>query len=151
VDPISRRQFWSVIYELSAAGITCLVTTHYLEEAERCDRIGLIFGGRMIALDTPDGLKDLPQVGTLLEVECDSPGPAVEVLHETEGVRYARLHGALVHVSLAAAEGAAERAARALEGHGLRVLRAERIRPSLEDVFVSLIREAESAQPGGPA
>jgi len=148
VDPVSRRQFWALICDLAASDITCLVTTHYLEEAERCDRLGLMFGGRLIALDSPEGLKQAPQVGTLLEVECDPPVAALEVLRGDPSVRYSRLHGARLHVSLDTPEQAEERVARALAAQGLRLVRAEAVPPSLEDVFVSLIREAESAQAG---
>jgi len=151
VDPISRRQFWSVIYDLAAIGVTCLVTTHYMDEAERCDRAGLVFGGKLIALDSPEGLKGDPRVGAILEVECDPPAQAVEALRGVEGIRYARLHGAQVHVSLMGREDAEQRVARALEARGLRLLRAAPVRPSLEDVFVSLIREAEHAGAGGAA
>jgi ABC-2 type transport system ATP-binding protein len=150
VDPISRRQFWAVIYDLAAAGVTCLVTTHYLDEAERCDRVGLVFGGRMIALDSPDGLKSA-QAGTLLEVECDSPALALQALQGMEGARFARLHGARVRVlssGWAGAEAAAAAAA-ALEARGLRMARAQVVRPSLEDVFIALIRQVENAESGG--
>lgn len=151
VDPISRRQFWNVIYDLAAAGVTCLVTTHYMDEAERCDRVALMFGGRLIALDSPEGLKAARQAGALLEVECDSPARAVAALRDVEGVLYARLYGAQVHAAVAPAEGAAERIAGALEREGVRMLRAEVVRPSLEDVFVSLIRGAETTAAGGAA
>jgi ABC-2 type transport system ATP-binding protein len=157
VDPISRRRFWAVIYDLAAAGVTCLVTTHYLEEAERCDRVGLIFGGRMIALDRPEELKRAPQAGAVLQVECESPAGvpagwqtrALEALRGLEGLRLARLHGALVRVTLARPEGAPERVASALQAQGLRVLSMEPVRPTLEDVFIALIREAESTDKGG--
>jgi ABC-2 type transport system ATP-binding protein len=146
VDPISRRQFWNVIYDLAAAGVTCLVTTHYLDEAERCDRVGLIFGGKLIALDSPAALKRLPEVGAMLQVACERPGQAVAVLQQTPGVGFARLHGALLHVSLPQPDGAAQLIADALAPHGLRVTQAELVTPTLEDVFVSLIRRAERAQ-----
>jgi len=149
VDPISRRRFWTVIYELAATGVTCLVTTHYLDEAERCDRVGLIFAGRMIALDSPEALKLAQQVGALLEIESDSPLLALEALRGAEGVRYARLHGAHVRVFLSEPQEAAPRIARALEARGLRLSRAEVVTPSLEDVFVSLIRQAEHAASEG--
>ncbi len=168
VDPISRRQFWAVIYGLAAAGVTCLVTTHYLDEAERCDRVGLVFGGKMIALDSPDGLKSA-QAGTLIEVEfpvgqelaschrlgacATAPATALQALQEMEGVRFARLHGARLRVSFDPCRAdmpmPADRVAAALEARGLRMARAQVVRPSLEDVFIALIRQVENAESGG--
>ena len=148
VDPISRRQFWAVIYDLASAGVTCLVTTHHLDEAERCGRVGLMFDGKLIALDSPERLKSAPEVGAMLEIECDQPGQALAVLQRSETVRFARLHGALIHAAVRQTEGAIEAIGSALGAHGLSMLGAEIVKPTLEDVFVSLIREAEGAQSG---
>ena len=149
VDPISRRQFWNVIYELAGGGVTCLVTTHYMDEAERCDRVGLVFGGRLIALDSPARLKGAWREGALLEVDCDSPGPALNALRDMEGLVYARLYGAQLHVAVLRLEDAEERMREALARHELRLLDVRAVRPSLEDVFVSLIRGEETKRAAG--
>src|SRR5215475_1434737 len=86
VDPISRRQFWDLIYHMAHDGVTVFVTTHYMEEAEYCNRLALIFRGRMVALGTPSELKKKSMKGELLLVECDSLGPAVEALQSAPEV-----------------------------------------------------------------
>jgi ABC-2 type transport system ATP-binding protein len=147
-DPISRRQFWEVIYELREAGITTLVSTHYMDEAERCDELGFIFGGTLAAVDRPARLKRMPEGTALVEVECDRPAAAVEFLAEQGDMEHARLHRTGVHVTVLSAEGATARVRHLLEGRGLIVARAEVVAPTLEDVFVSLTRAADEP-PGG--
>jgi ABC-2 type transport system ATP-binding protein len=149
VDPISRRRFWETIYNLVGEGVTCLVTTHYMEEAERCDRTALMYGGRLIALDRPEALKRAPQAGELVQVECERPGAAVAALQGAPFVHYARLYGAGVHVAVARTEDAVGRVARTLEAAGVQVGVTEMVEPSMEDVFVSLIRGVEAEQAGG--
>jgi ABC-2 type transport system ATP-binding protein len=144
-DPMSRQRFWEIIYGLREAGITTLVTTHYMDEAERCDRLGFIYAGKLVALDRPDALKTARRSEVLVEVDCDRPVAAVDVLRGTAGVAHARLHGSAVRAVLGAAEGAAGRIADALENAGMRVRSAAVVAPSLEDAFVSLIRQAEAA------
>ena len=144
-DPMSRRQFWDVIYELRAAGVTTLVSTHYMDEAERCDRLGFIFAGKLAALDRPDRLKQMRDKGTLVEVECDRPAAAAAALQARAEFASARLHGAGIHVGLDEPAGAAAGVRSALEEAGFRVERAEVVGPTLEDVFVSLIEEMEAS------
>lgn len=144
-DPMSRRQFWEVIYELRGAGVTTLVSTHYMDEAERCDRLGFIFAGKLAALDRPDRLKQVREKGRLVEVECDRPAAAAAALQATAGFGSARLHGAGIHVGLDEPAGAAAGVRSALEEAGFRVERAEVVGPTLEDVFVSLIEEMEAS------
>jgi len=143
-DPMSRRRFWEVIYGLREAGVTTLVTTHYMDEAERCDRLAFIYAGRLIALDRPEALKDSKQAGALVEVDCDAPAAAVESLQGEDWVEHARLHGGGVHVVVKGAEGAQARVEDALRAARVEARRVEPVRPSLEDVFDSLIREAEA-------
>jgi ABC-2 type transport system ATP-binding protein len=147
-DPMSRQRFWEIIYDLREAGVTALVTTHYMDEAERCDRLGFIYAGRLVALDRPDALKEAHRAGTLVEVDCDWPAAAVDVLRDTEGVTEARLYGAGLRVVVAQAEGAAYRVEAALRAADLDVDAAALVPPSLEDIFVSLIREAEGTTMG---
>jgi len=141
VDPISRRQFWDLIYEATGGGVTAFVTTHYMDEAEHCDRLALIYGGRVIALGTPDQLRaELP--GIVYELACEQPAAAVAVLQAEPGVLEAALFGAGVHARTAPGV-PAEHLQQALAGAGIRVERIEAISPGLEDVFVALIEEAD--------
>jgi len=143
-DPISRRQFWEVIYQLAAGDVTALVTTHYMDEAERCDRVALMYGGRLIAVDPPQQMKRARPGESLLAVSCDQPARAAAALQVVQGVKHARLHGAGLHVQISQEEGVMERITQALQAAGIRVEAAEAVAPSLEDVFVSLTREADA-------
>jgi ABC-2 type transport system ATP-binding protein len=142
VDPSSRRNFWDLIRSLAHQGITVFVTTHYMDEAEYCDRLALIYRGRLIALGTPDQLKREHMPDDVIEVTVDRPVDALEILPRIAGVRGAALFGILLHVVVADAAASALAVRAALEAEGIRVDRVEPILPSLEDVFVSLI-EAE--------
>lgn len=148
-DPMSRRQFWDVIYGLREAGVTTLVTTHYMDEAERCDRLGFIYAGRLIALDRPEALKHSTRAGALLEVDCGRPAAAIEALAGEDWVEHSRLHGAGVHVVVKGVEGAQARVEEALQAAGVEARRVEMVTPSLDDVFDSLIREAEAPRAVG--
>ena len=150
-DPISRRTFWQVIYDLAASGVTCVVTTHYMDEAERCDRVALIYGGRLTALDRPEALKEARPRGALLEVTCEPPGQALAVLRGSSAVEHARPYGARLHVTVSDPEQAAERVERILKAEGVRVDEVKAAEPSLEDVFVALIREVDAAEVGRAA
>ena len=145
VDPISRRQFWDLIHQMAGEGVTVFVTTHYMEEAEYCNRLALIFRGRMVALGTPTELKRDSMKGELLLVECDPLGPAVEALHAAPGVDDAAVFGNALHVVVSDAKAAIPQIAAFLKMRGVTVTRMEKIRPTLEDVFVSLTTERETA------
>ncbi len=147
VDPVARREFWDVIYDMAEDGTTIFVTTHYLEEAEYCDRLGLMNRGRLIALDTPESLKaELEE--PILEVATDDAPAAIEALGDAPGVIEASLFGRTVHVMVEDERRAREDIARRLEERGIRVESIDRIEPSLEDVFVALVRRAGGV-PGG--
>ncbi len=139
VDPISRRSFWDLIRTLARQGVTVFVTTHYMDEAEYCDRLVLIYQGRIIALGTPDELKQTHMPEDVLEVAVDRPVDALELLAREPAVREAALFGSLLHAVVADAAADAPAVRAALAGGGLRVERIEQIPPSLEDVFVSLV------------
>jgi ABC-2 type transport system ATP-binding protein len=150
VDPISRRAFWDLIYELAAGGTTVLVTTHYMEEAEYCHRLALMNRGRLIALDTPAGLRAASKA-PLFEIQVGKGGDgpaAVEALTGAPGVLQAGLFGRALHVTVSDGEDAA-RARTALPellaGRGIAVASIQEIEPSLEDVFVALVEEAGGA------
>jgi ABC-2 type transport system ATP-binding protein len=138
VDPISRRQFWELIHTMAAEGVTVLVTTHYMDEAEYCNRLVLIFQGRIVASGSPTQLKQRAMTGALLLVECAPLGLALDVLQQTPDVRDAAVFGNALHVVVPDAHAAIPRLQTALSEHGVNVTKIEPIRPSLEDVFVSL-------------
>ena len=147
VDPLSRRSFWELIYTLAEGGTTVLVSTHYMEEAEHCHRLALMNRGRLIALDSPPGLRArLPN--PILEVRVGDAPAALEALAAAPGVLAAGLFGRALHVTVgevAAGEAAVRRrlAERGLPAEGVRV-----VPPSLEDVFVALVQEAGGAVAG---
>src|ERR1035441_2783384 len=98
VDPISRRQFWDLIHHMAEDGVTVFVTTHYMEEAEYCNRLALIFRGKMVALGTPSELKRNSMKGELLLIACEPLGPAVEALQSAPGVIDAAVFGNALHL-----------------------------------------------------
>jgi ABC-2 type transport system ATP-binding protein len=147
VDPNSRRQFWDLIYEMSGKGVTVFVTTHYMEESEYCDRLGVIYRGEMVALGTPRELKTQHMREAVLEIDCERANDAMGLIERLPEVHEVALFGKGLHAVAPEAE-AAERAIRhALQAGGCTVTRIERIMPTLEDVFVSLI-EAKDRESG---
>jgi ABC-2 type transport system ATP-binding protein len=142
VDPVSRRNFWDLIYSVAGRGVTVFVTTHYLDEAEHCDRIGLIYAGKLIALAGPRELKARFTAGVLLEVYAEPVMAALDALARAPAAKEVSLFGAALHV-LVEHEGAAEQIRAALVRNGVEVRNLEVITPSLEDVFVALIEEAD--------
>jgi len=146
VDPISRRRFWDLIYELAGTGVTVFVTTHYMDEAEYCDRIGLMYRGELIADGPPETIKKELMKQHVLEVGCERPQEAMELIEKLPGIHEVALFGKALHVVSDDAR-AAEAAIRgALVGRGMAVERAEWITPSLEDVFVWLIEQHDRAR-----
>jgi ABC-2 type transport system ATP-binding protein len=139
VDPISRRQFWDLIYELSGKGVTVFVTTHYMDEAEYCDRIGLIYRGELIALGTPEILKTKLMQDEVLDLQCERPQEAMEAVEAMAGVKEVALFGKGLHVVVTEAGQVIESIRQGLAERGFHVFLIEKIIPSLEDVFVSLI------------
>ncbi len=146
VDPISRRQFWDLIHRMAAEGVTVFVTTHYMDEAEYCNRLALIHRGQLVALGTPTELKQRQMKGELLLVEAEPLARAIEVLSSAPGVLDAAVFGNALHLVVPQAAPAIPALRRYLEERGLRVARLEAIEPTLEDVFVSLT--SGRAEPG---
>ncbi|HVP78130.1 MAG TPA: ATP-binding cassette domain-containing protein [Thermodesulfobacteriota bacterium] len=143
VDPISRRNFWSLIQEMGEKGVTTFVTTHYMDEAEYCGRLALIYQGKIIALGTPSELKLKTLSQGVLEVECDPLVPALDLLKKEFWVSESAVFGDGLHVI--GKEGVdLDREIQILfQKHGILLKRVGTIRPSLEDVFVSLIEKEE--------
>ena len=148
VDPIARRAFWDLIYDLSAGGTTVLVSTHYMEEAEYCNRLILMNRGRLVAEGRPAELRERYQM-PLIEVQVAQPAEAVEVLQKLAGVEDAAMFGRAVHVALANNDAdATDRISAALAARNITAKSISRVTPSLEDVFVSLIRRQGGAVEG---
>ena len=145
VDPLSRRRFWDLIYTMAESGVTVFVTTHYMEEAEYCDRIAMIYRGRMIALGTPTELKTRHRRETILDVRCPSPQQVLPAIAALPEVRDTALFGAGLHVVCTDAAAATAAVGRVLAAAGITAERIEPVVPGMEDVFVSLI-EAEDHQ-----
>jgi ABC-2 type transport system ATP-binding protein len=141
VDPISRRRFWDLIYEMSDSGVTVFVTTHYMEEAEYCDRVGLIYHGKLIAIGTPGELKTERMHEQILNVRVARPQNLMEQVEAIPGVRDVALFGAGLHVVVDEARAAIDSIRQRFEQLGVKPESIERITPSLEDVFVALIEE----------
>jgi len=143
VDPISRRNFWSLIQQMAERGVTTFVTTHYMDEAEYCDRLGLIYQGKITAMGTPSELKAKTLSQGIFEVECDPLVTALDLLKKEPWTAESAVFGDGLHVI--GKEGAdVEQEINALfRRHGILLKRMGRIRPSLEDVFVSLIEREE--------
>jgi ABC-2 type transport system ATP-binding protein len=143
VDPISRRRFWDLIHDLAANGVAILVTTHYMDEAEYCDRIVLINQGRIVASGSPAELKHTPLGGQMLLVECSATGKALHVLTAAKGIRDVAAFGDALHVLTDGADEAAVRAL--LTAAGIADARISPIVPGLEDVFVNLVTRPAAA------
>ncbi len=138
VDPVSRRQFWELIHEMAAEGVTVFVTTHYLEEAEYCHRLALINRGRIVALGTPAELKRNYMTGELLLLEVQPLGRALQLVASAPGVREAAVFGSALHAVVVNAAVAVRELPPYLYSSGVTVGEVRPISPTLEDVFVSL-------------
>jgi ABC-2 type transport system ATP-binding protein len=139
VDPISRRDLWMILHEMVAEGVTVIVSTAYLDEAERCDRVAFLHEGRVLALDAPDRLQaSLP--GQVLEIRADPARAARDVVRGHPGVRRASLFGDSVHALIEEGTDTAG-VARALEDAGLAVRAVRTVAPSLEDVFIERVSD----------
>jgi ABC-2 type transport system ATP-binding protein len=146
VDPLSRRDFWEVIADLAAAGTTVFVTTHYMDEAEHCHRLALMYEGRLIALGTPRELKAGMRAGEMLEIQCAEPFRALAVLRETPPLARASVFGRALHVLVEDAATAIPEVRTALEARALPVQRVEVVPFSLEDLFVLFIGMEEEGR-----
>lgn len=145
VDPISRREFWGLIYAMAKKGATVLVTTHYMDEAELCQRVGFISQGRLVALDTPDQLKQTQMRGQVLEINTPEPDRALRVLKAAQArgslaLDEVALYGAQIHIVVPDAEAFRDPVRDLLSGESIPVGDIVWIAPTLEDVFISAVR-----------
>jgi ABC-2 type transport system ATP-binding protein len=150
VDPVSRRDFWRILYQLLRERVTVFVSTAYLDEAERCSRLGLLHEGRLLACDTPDAVKGLMH-GTLLEFRPDSPRRAAALLRERLPGHAVSLFGDRVHLVTETPEASARDVRAWLAAAGLESGEVLPVAPSLEDVFVSVLGRPSEQREGGHA
>ena len=154
IDPVARRDLWDILFRLSAGGTTLFVTTHYMDEAERCNHVGYIYLSKLIVCGRPDELKAMPEITPpghkRLVVICGEPSRALGRLREIEGVADATLFAHSVH-ALVREEVSENTIRRALEGAGLHVQEILESEPSLEDVFVMLTRLHTANRKSNPA
>ncbi|HEY2107735.1 MAG TPA: ABC transporter ATP-binding protein [Candidatus Binataceae bacterium] len=150
VDPLSRRRFWELIQQMAGEGVTVFVSTHYMDEAEYCNRLALLMRGRLIALGTPSELKLGAVKGDVMLLEAGSLQRAIEMVKPLAQVRDAAVFGNALHLVVpdAAAAGPAIRGAMAAAG--INIARLEVIRPSLEDAFVALTGRAADSETEAP-
>ncbi|RPJ83812.1 MAG: ABC transporter ATP-binding protein [Acidobacteria bacterium] len=145
VDPVSRREFWRLIDSLSASGVTVLVTTHYLDEAEYCHRLAIIHAGKLAALGSGDELKAVFASRPIVEIQTPRPVEAMRALEKLPEVEKGSLFGTAVHAVLRNLEVRPERVADSLRRDGHEVTSIETVQPSLEDVFLDVVEKAERA------
>jgi ABC-2 type transport system ATP-binding protein len=152
VDPVSRREFWKLLSEFLSVGLTIVMATPYLDEAERCSRVALLHAGRLLAADTPAALRK-GLGGDVIEVITRTPRPPIELLASLEGVRDVQAFGERAHVRTSASNAAAgqvDTIRAALESRGIDVLAVRPITASLEDVFIDLIAPRPGHERSGP-
>jgi ABC-2 type transport system ATP-binding protein len=145
VDAISRREFWGLIYAMANKGTTILVTTHYMDEAELCQRVGFINQGRLVAIGTPDELKQTHMRGQVLEIDTPEPDRAVRILKDAQmkkslPIDEVALYGAQIHVVVPGADKYIDPIRKLLESENILVGNIVWIMPTLEDVFISTVR-----------
>jgi ABC-2 type transport system ATP-binding protein len=143
VDPLSRRHFWRLIDELSRSGVTVLVTTHYLDEAEYCHRIAIIHAGRLASIGSTRELKQVFADRPVLEMRAERPVETMRALDAMAEVEKSSLFGTAVHAVLRPGPAEPEALAARLRAQGLPVLSVESVQPSLEDVFLDVVEQAE--------
>ena len=143
VDPVSRREFWKLLNEFQAQGLTAVLATPYLDEAERCDRVALLREGRVLALDTPDALRQMDHA-VILEVIASPPRKALRVLRDRLGEDEVSLFGDRLHARVTDTSIGTE-IERWLRDAELEVTRVRAIVPTLEDVFIEHVRSAQHA------
>lgn len=149
VDPVSRRDFWTILYRLVREGLTVLLSTAYLDEAERCNRVGLMYKGRLIREDSPQVIRAQMQANCFA-ITCDHPREARAFLLQQPGVLSAESSAGALHVFLTENGNLVKQLAAALKTAGQTNVAIEPVLPSLEDVFIALVRQAERTDKDAP-
>ncbi len=138
VDPVARREFWDLIYQFASEGTTIFITTHYMDEAEHCNRTAFMYRGKLLALDTPAKLKAQYLKGSAWDLDATPLLETVELLSATPGIAQASLHGDRAHIIVKPGEWTPESLTARLGGEGIRVQSMEAVELNLEDVFTLL-------------
>lgn len=150
VDPVSRRAFWDLLYEIAAQGVTIFVTTHYMDEAEHCEQLAFIHDGHLIARGSPDHIKENMMAGQVIELSPARPAAAMAALHTMQAdstfrIQEVALYGAQVHVVAPHADALIPAIRHRFQTEGLDPGPMAVIAPTLEDVFISCIRQEDEA------
>lgn len=140
VDPVVRRDFWKLLYRLAAEGTTIFVTTHYMDEAEQCHRLAFIYNGKIVAEGTPAEIKERQMRGQVVEIDCDQPGRALEILRQMEKLEEIALYGSSIHAVVPDCEIYCAKIEAALKAEQITLHSMQVIPPSLEDVFIARAR-----------
>ncbi len=140
VDPVVRRDFWKLLYRLAAEGTTIFVTTHYMDEAEQCHRLAFIYNGKIVAEGTPAEIKERQMRGHVIEIDCDQPGRALEILRQMEKLEEIALYGSSIHAVVPDCEIYCAKIQAALTAAQITIYSMQVIPPSLEDVFIARAR-----------
>ncbi len=151
VDPVSRRQFWDLIGTLASSGVTVLVTTHYLDEAEHCHRLAILHRGQLVALGSAPELKSVFADRPILEVQAARPVEAMAALERLPDIEKTSIFGTAVHAVVRRAGVTPAGIRAALEGQGIVVTAVRPVTPSLEDVFLDVVERREQTASGGQA
>jgi len=147
VDPVSRREFWHILTELYLEGVTLFVSTPYMDEAERCSRVALMFEGTTVVCDMPERIKELVE-GELLELRPGRLREAGQIVERLPGVLEVQTYGDLLHVFVDDAERRGPAIEKALSATGIAVRGLRRTRPRMEEAFISLIRKRAGGEHG---
>lgn len=151
IDPVARRTLWDLLFKLSGEGVTIFVTTHYMDEAERCRRVGYIYLSNLIAVGTINELRGLPEISpdnsARLEILCDSPSEALAFIKELPYVWESTIFGQSIHVLCEASKSTT--LSKDLENKGFSISKISPIIPSLEDIFVTLTNNIINKELGG--
>jgi ABC-2 type transport system ATP-binding protein len=145
VDPVARREFWDLIYQFASQGTTIFITTHYMDEAEHCNRVGFMYRSKLLAFDTPRALKTTYLHGAAWDLAATPLLEAVERLSEMDGVAQASLHGDRAHVIVDPDIWTPDRLTKSLAEKGVNVQSTETVESTLEDVFILLAHRGKES------
>ena len=134
---------WDFLYDLSRGGMTLFVTTHYMEEAERCNKIGFIWEGNLVAYDTPQGIKDNFKLYQIIKLQCEKTNEVFQLLQKHELIRDITIYGDALHLAVDSAEEAMPVLNQFLKEHAVTLNEMNSISPSIEDVFVALSKKTK--------
>lgn len=146
VDPVARREFWDLIYQMAAEGTTIFITTHYMDEAEHCNRVAFMYRSKLMALDTPAGLKSTYLHGAAWDLDATPLLETVEELSHTDGIAQASLHGDRAHVILDPSIWSPDSLTKFLAQKNIKVNSIETVQSTLEDVFTLLAHRGKTGE-----